>query len=611
MCGILGSINFSFNYEVLSLISHRGPDSNGIFKTDIGKHSVQLAQTRLAIVDLSEAGNQPMISVCGNYVITFNGEIYNHLNLRNKLTEINFKGHSDTETILYYLIKYGIDGIKDFNGIFAFSYLDLKKQKMFLVRDFFGVKPLYYSLVGNNLVFSSEIRPIIKLKKDELDKDNLATLLRLRYIPSPNTLYKNIKKLRPGHFAEINLQTENFNFNEKAFLSEIPETIKIDYNNALLKYENKVSEAVKRQLMSDVEVGILLSGGVDSAIVAALAQKNSLKKLKAFTIGFEGIYDEDEIENAKETADILGLEHYSVKMNFDDFLTTFKETVRIVEEPLATTSLIPMYFLSKLASEHVKVVLTGQGADEPLGGYQRYQGEIISAKMPRTLIKWAGIIVNVLGIKNEKIIRATNSLGEKNDVKRFVNVYTIFNEDEIEKLLNIKETKSYKAIDYYYQLLHCKKKKKSVERMMALDTRMNLADDLLIYTDKITMNFSLECRVPLLDTELVNYIESLPTKYKVKINKTKIIHKDFAKKLLSEKIVNRKKMGFQTPTNVWFKKYNSEIKKLLLNIKHPFATIFNLKEVENIINQHQKGFNREKQLFLLLSLYFWLENNKI
>jgi len=607
MCGILGSLNINFNHEELSLISHRGPDSNGIIDFECNKNKIKLAQTRLAIVDLTEAGNQPMVSACGNYAITFNGEIYNHLNLRNKLTEINFKGHSDTETILYYLIKYGIDGIKDFNGIFAFSYLDLKKQKMFLVRDFFGVKPLYYSLVGNNLVFSSEIRPIIKLKKDELDKDNLATLLRLRYIPSPNTLYKNIKKLRPGHFAEINLQTENFNFNEKAFLSEIPETIKIDYNNALLKYENKVSEAVKRQLMSDVEVGILLSGGVDSAIVAALAQKNSLKKLKAFTIGFEGIYDEDEIENAKETADILGLEHYSAKMSFDDFLTIFKETIRIVEEPLATTSLIPMYFLSKLASEHVKVVLTGQGADEPLGGYQRYQGEIVSAKIPRTLIKWAGNLVNVLGIKNEKIIRASNSLGEKDDVKRFVKVYSIFNEAEIEKLLNIKEKKSYKAVNYYYQLLNCKKKKKSVERMMAIDTRMNLSDDLLIYTDKITMNFSLECRVPLLDTELINFIESLPSEFRVKRNKTKIIHKDFAKKILSEKIINRKKMGFQSPTDMWFKKYNSEIKKLLLNDNHPFARIFNLKEVEFIINQHQKGYNKEKQIFLLMGIYYWLE----
>ena len=607
MCGILGSINLSFNDEILNLIHHRGPDSNGMFSTAIGKHNAQLAQTRLAIVDLSVAGNQPMVSACSNYAITFNGEIYNHLNLRNKLTEINFKGHSDTETILYYLIKYGIDGIKDFNGIFAFCYLDLKKQKMLLVRDFFGVKPLYYSLEKNNLVFSSEIRPIIKLKKDELDLDNLASLLRLRYIPSPNTLYKNINKLRPGHYAEINLQDKDINFREYAFISELPSTKNIKYDSALLEYETKISEAVNRQLMSDVEVGILLSGGIDSAIVAALAQKHSSKKLKAFTIGFEGLYDEDEIANAKETADILGLDHYSAKMSFDDFLTIFKETIRIVEEPLATTSLIPMYFLSKLASEHVKVVLTGQGADEPLGGYQRYQGEIVSAKIPRTLIKWAGNLVNVLGIKNEKIIRASNSLGEKDDVKRFVKVYSIFNEAEIEKLLNIKEKKSYKAVNYYYQLLNCKKKKKSVERMMAIDTRMNLSDDLLIYTDKITMNFSLECRVPLLDTELINFIESLPSEFRVKRNKTKIIHKDFAKKILSEKIINRKKMGFQSPTDMWFKKYNSEIKKLLLNDNHPFARIFNLKEVEFIINQHQKGYNKEKQIFLLMGIYYWLE----
>jgi len=200
MCGILGTINKTFNQDTLNLIGHRGPDASGIEQFNFENNKIILAQTRLAIVDLSDEGAQPMISACGNYAITFNGEIYNHLDLRKKLQEINFKGHSDTETILYYLIKFGIEGVKDFNGIFAFSFLDIKNKIQYIVRDHFGVKPVYYYFNDNELIFASEIRPIKQLIDTELNKNNLSTLLRLRYIPSPNTLYNNIKKIKPGHF---------------------------------------------------------------------------------------------------------------------------------------------------------------------------------------------------------------------------------------------------------------------------------------------------------------------------------------------------------------------------------------------------------------------------
>jgi len=605
MCGILGTINKTFNQDTLNLIGHRGPDASGIEQFNFENNKIILAQTRLAIVDLSDAGAQPMISACGNYAITFNGEIYNHLDLRKKLQEINFKGHSDTETILYYLIKFGIEGVKDFNGIFAFSFLDIKNKKQYIVRDHFGVKPVYYYFNDNELIFASEIRPIKQLIDTELNKDNLSTLLRLRYIPSPNTLYNNIKKIKPGHFLEINLSEKEIIVTEKSFVQKLPKTISLSTHETLTQYGTYLGQAVKRQLMSDVEVGILLSGGIDSAVVAAIAQKHSSKPLKAFTIGFEGLYNEDEIAEAKETADLLGLEHFTKKISFKNFLDIFKETTRIIEEPLATTSVIPMYYLAQLASEQVKVVLTGQGADEPLGGYQRYQGEIISEKIPRSLIKTGGKIINKFGVKSEKFIRAANSLGEKDDVKRFLNVYSVFTQPEIQTLLNIKETQAENQIAYFYNLLNCRSKKHSVERMMAIDTRMNLADDLLLYTDKITMNFALECRVPMLDTELVKYIESLPYSERVLRGKTKIIHKEYAKKILPEQIINRPKKGFQSPTQTWFRQYNSEIKELLLS-SELFAEVFNKKAVNEILNQHLQGYNREKQIFLLLSIYYWL-----
>lgn len=609
MCGILGSVNKNFGNETLSLIRHRGPDSSGNEEFQLSRYKVKLAHTRLAIVDLTEAGHQPMLSSCGNYAITFNGEIYNHEVLRQRIENVNFKGHSDTETILYYLIKYGINSVRDFNGIFAFAFLDIKNKQLFLVRDCFGVKPLYYFNNSKQIIFSSEIRPIKKNINALLDKDNLATLLKLRYNPSPNTLYNNIYKLNPGHYLNINLNTKKINIIENNFISILPQTKKTTFNLAVKKYGEKLSIAIKRQLMSDVEIGLFLSGGIDSAIVASIAQKSSVKKLKAFTVGFEDIHNEDEIADAKKTADILGLEHISVKINFNDFLKVFEETSRIVEEPLATTSVIPMYYLAKIASKYVKVVLTGQGADEPLGGYPKYQGELLSQKFPSSFFNIGGKITKILNIKNEKILRAVNSLGEKNDIERFAKISSVFSQQEIFQLTKTKEQKALKQINYFYQLLNCGKKKNSVERIMAIDTRMNLPDDLLLYTDKITMNYSLECRVPLLDNELIQYIETLPAEYKIKRGKTKIIHKEFAKKLLPNQIINRKKKGFQSPTRVWFKKYSKQIEDLLLEKNTSFAAVFELNEVQKIIRQHQQGYNREKQIFLLLGIYYWLKTN--
>lgn len=610
MCGIIGSINKKYDLKSLKLIEHRGPDASEIESFKVAEHDIRLGLVRLAIVELSEAGRQPMISSCGKFAITFNGEIYNHLDLRKKLTGIEFKGHSDTETILYYLMKFGIDSVVDFNGIFGFSFLDIENEKLYLARDHFGVKPVYYAKGDNYFTFSSEIRPLKNLEETiEPALDNLPTLLRLRYLPSPLTLYKNIEKVKPGHYITADLASEKISYSEKYFIKEVPKAEKISKKQALTEYSVHIENAIKRQLMADVEIGIMLSGGIDSAVVAAIAQKNSDTKLKAFTVGFEGLHEEDEIDAAKETAEILGLDHYSTKISFDNFLSIFEETTRIIEEPLATTSVIPMYYLSQLASKYVKVVLTGQGADEPLGGYTRYQGEVISQKIPRQLIRTSNKIIPHIGIKNEQLLRSTNALGEQDDVERFLKVYSIFNQGDIQKLLKVKEEKAFDLISYFYKILNSKSKKTSVERMMAVDVRMNLPDDLLLYTDKITMNFSVECRVPMLDTELIKFIESLPAKERVAIKRTKIIHKEYAKTLLPERIINRKKYAFQSPTKIWFKNYNDQIKELLLQ-PGPFTEIFNKAALNKVLDEHMKGYNREKQIFLLLSIYYWLQEIK-
>lgn len=610
MCGILGSINLSFDDTILDLIMHRGPDDSGIRQFQTQFHHIWLAHRRLSIVDLSSAGHQPMLTECGNYALIFNGEIYNHVELQAKLPkEINFKGHSDTETILYYLKEFGINGISDFNGIFSIAFLNKITNKLFLARDQFGVKPLYYFRGENNdFIFSSEIRPIkFMLANFSLNKDALASLLRLRYNPSPDTLYQQIKKIRAGHYLEIDLKGNQLLFQHHSFIRKVSKTVNYNRNVAINLYGQKLENAVKRQLLSDVEVGVLLSGGIDSAIVAALAQKHYVGKLKTFTIGFEGVHSEDEIEDASETARLLGLEHKFKRISFPDFIDIIKKCTLIVEEPLATTSIIPMYFLSELASKEVKVVLTGQGADEPLGGYMRYKLELVRNLFPEFLRNKLSSLIQFTKIQNEKVLRGVNSIGVENEINRFLAAYEIFTNLEIKQLISRNDHTSYQKIDYFSKILNSETPKHPVERMMALDTRLNLADDLLNYTDKITMNFALECRVPMLDLELVKFIESLPYNLKLNLSSSKIIHKQFARKILPDKIIKRKKKGFMSPTNIWFKNEADIIKDILLKSGTNFAKVFNQTYVTEIIRQHVLGYNKEKQIFLLLSIYFWLE----
>lgn len=607
MCGILGGVNRFIDKEILDLMQHRGPDDWGIDTFKLSEAIIYLGHRRLSIQDLSIAGHQPMKSACGKFVIVFNGEVYNHYELRKKMISINFIGHSDTETIVNYISQFGIESVKDFNGIFAFSILDIENEIIYLVRDKFGVKPLYYNYNHNKLIFASEIRPIQKLLNDNIEEENLALLLKLRYNPSSTTLYKNILKLEPGHYISFNLKS--FELNKFSFQNVITINSDLSFQNALVKYEKLFENAVKKQLLADVEVGVLLSGGIDSALVAYYAQKYSNKPIKTFTIGFEGQDDTDELIDAKETAEILGTNHFEVRINDDEFEDIFSKCIEIVEEPLGTTSIIPMYFLNKLAAKHVKVVLTGQGADEPLGGYKRYRGEIIRDQ-------YIGLIFQVLKpfsryIKNEQIYRALNAFGEKDTVTRFSKTYTLFSDNEIKELINETTSKDKEFIRYFYELLQGSNKH-GTEAMMSNDLRMNLSDDLLLYTDKISMHFTVEARVPILDNELIDFVESLPFKYRVKGKEGKYIHKKFAEKILPNRIVYRKKKGFQSPTKKWFKgKKGILYKKMLSNENSVFADYFNLNMVEKYFNHHIAGKrNYEKQLFTLISIYYWLERKK-
>lgn len=606
MCGILGTVNRPFGEDVLNLIRHRGPDDSAITQTSIASHRLTLGHRRLSIVDLSPAGRQPMWTSCERYAIVFNGEIYNHLELRAGTRPIQYRGHSDTETILNYLAQRGIASASQFNGIFAFGLADTENRKLLLARDPFGVKPLYYWGDHRSFLFSSELRPLLELVDDSIDLESLAELLRLRYLPAPDTLFKKIRKVRPGHVVEVDLRSTQLSFREYPFIAPPPgEVARQDRAEALEQYGLLLENAVKRQLMSDVEIGVFLSGGVDSALIARLAQKHANYRMKAFTVGFSGHDDADEIQEAQETARVVGLDHHAVRMGFPEFLDLLPRISAIVEEPLATTSVVPMFYLSSLASGHVKVVLSGQGADEAMGGYRRYQTELLRSFVPEFAIPFLKQGARLMRLRNDAILRGLGSIGEPDDVRRFEEIYSVFSTTQIKRLIGHDVTRVTERIRYFFELLQCPTQRRSVQRMMSLDLRMNLADDLLLYTDKITMHHSIECRVPLLDLDLVRFVESLPCGHRLGLLHGKKLHRQFAKRVLPALVVNRKKKGFLSPTGTWFKA-TKLIADILLDPTSRFSSYFDLAEVEKILKEHAAGMNRERHIFLLLSVYYWM-----
>jgi len=607
MCGILGAIDRSFDTSLLRQIRHRGPDGLGIARMRAGVHQAVLGHCRLAIMDLSPSGHQPMSTDCGRYAITYNGEVYNHLELRKSLANQAFRGPCDTETILYCLARNGIGSVKRFNGIFAFGLVDSEHGKLFLARDPFGVKPLYYWGNAQGFVFSSEIRALRNLVNATVDPAALAEVLRLRYLPAPDTLLKGIHKVRPGHIVEVDLRSPELSLREYPYFDPVPvAAAQPSQAEAAEHYGFLLEQAVQRQLLSEVEVGVLLSGGIDSALVARFAQKHAPYRLKAFTVGFEESDEADEIAAATQTARTLGLDHSFVRVGLPDFLEILPRIASIVEEPLATASVVPMFYLSGLAAAHVKVVLSGQGADEVMGGYRRYQGELLRRYLPAGAIPLLSWAARVLRVRNDAVQRGLTSAREKDDLRRFLEVYTVFDPNQIRRLTGLEESLASQRIQYFFGLLQCSRLPDSAVRMMSLDLRTNLADDLLLYTDKITMHHSLECRVPLLDADLIRYAEGLPCRYRRSLWRGKVLHKQFATRVLPDWVVHRKKNGFFTPTKRWFRQ-TSAIKEILLDSKSRFSTYFDRTAVMAVIDAHSKGMDRDRQIFLLLSLYYWMK----
>jgi asparagine synthase (glutamine-hydrolysing) len=613
MCGIAGSINCPSDDTTLSFISHRGPDHQAIRQLQVGSSDVYLGHTRLSIIDLSEAGNQPMFTDCGNYCITFNGEIYNHLELRKKMSGVNYKGHSDTETILYYLREFGIDAVKEFNGIFAFAFLDLKRQKIYLVRDHFGVKPLYYFKEGNKLVFGSELKVILNntIYKKSIDINALNSFLTFRYSPSPQTLFQNINKLEPAHYLEYDLQNEIRLCNY--WISTPSTNYKISEPEAIEEYKRLLEQAVTRQLLSDVPVGLLLSGGIDSAVLGFLMSRNVDRPINTFTVGFHGEGDFNELADAKETSDLLKSTHYDVQIGKDIYLAFLLNSFYHTEEPIAEPTIPALYYVSELAAKHVKVVMSGQGADEPMAGYKRYRGEKFLSDYKQVLSLVPSTLVNKIFPTNSTLQRGSYASGFKKELDRFIAIYTLFTPElknklykkELQPLVHQEQSNLFSRSYNQTSGLN-----DSLSKLLFLDTRGMLPDNLLLFNDKLTMANSLENRVPFLDIDLVNFVETLPIHFKLRGKKGKYIHRKAAEEWLPASIINRKKRGFSTPVDDWFKGEFADLLIEAIDNTDSISNIYFDKDcIKEMIHQHRhKKRNHQKQLFIVLSLELWYQN---
>lgn len=618
MCGITGYVgegNRDDLEKMIAAIKHRGPDDEGVFlASDVG-----LAHARLSIIDLSERGHQPMFNDDKTIGIVFNGEIYNFKELKNELIGFGykFKTNTDTEVIIYLYERFGEDCFSKLNGMFAIGLYDFRFGKLILARDKIGKKPLYWGTFKGTFIFGSELKAIAEhsLFKKELNLEALNKYLTHEYVPTPHSIFKNVYKLEPATY----LIYENKEVKKTKFWKIKFDGLNISLDEAVARLDEKINESVKSRLVSDVPLGIFLSGGLDSSTVTYYAQKNSSRKIKTFSVSFEE-KSFDESRYAREVSNILGTEHYDQLLTAKDLIEAMS-AMDLIDEPIGDASIIPTYLLSKHARKYVTVALGGDGGDELFAGYPTFQADILTGiyeKIPIWLRKkFLEKIINKIPVADNnfslgfKLKTFINGLeGDKN--YRHHGWLASFSREEKGKLFKreiwneIGPKNEFEEIDHYSKNINAKDSK---NKILGLYMRTYLMDGVLVKVDRASMKNSLEVRSPLLDSSLVEFANSLPFSFKLKGFTTKYILKKLMEDKLPKSIVYRKKKGFGVPLSSWLKK---ELKgfcnDLLSEEKIKNQGLFNYEYTTKLKQEHFAGRkDNRKKLWTLMAFMIWYE----
>ena len=574
MCGIGGiyqytggePVNIRLMQDMLGTIVHRGPDDEGLY---VDKE-LAIGMRRLSIIDL-EGGKQPIRNEDGRIVVVCNGEIYNYRTLRAELEQRGhvFSTESDTEVIVHLYEEYGEDCVTHLRGMFAFAVWDRAVRRLFIARDRLGIKPLYYTQVGQGLVFGSEIKVLLQhpLVDANLDLDGLSHFLSLKYVPAPHTMFAGIRSLPPGHVLTCDrhgLRIRSYwdisfaqnGMDASAAAADAPAESEDTYAERL---EELLRESIQLHLQSDVPFGAFLSGGLDSSLIVALMSQFLNQPVKTFSVGFQSDSSlKDELPYARLMAKHYWTDHHEVLVGPQDFINLTEKVSWHLDQPLADQATIPSYMLSSFAAQQVKMVLTGEGGDELFAGYARYPGERLSPlfrSLPGPAKSLALGLSNILpGLDRPKL--ALYALCQSDEGVRFANWFPLFNQDMKAQLLSGPVQKALGGTTtsaVFSHFLSQTDATQPLNRMLYVDTKLWLPDYLLARGDKLSMAASLEARVPLLDHKLVEFAAGLPPDLKLNGWTRKYLLKKVAKKWLPPQILDRKKQGFPIPIGSWFR----------------------------------------------------------
>ena len=586
MCGING-FNWSDKKlikQINNTVKHRGPDDSGIF-TD---SAISLGHSRLSIIDLSKKGKQPMKRL--NYIITFNGEIYNYKEIKRELKEYNFKSNSDTEVILYAYDKWKEECLKKLNGMFAFCIYDTKKKELFLARDRFGIKPLYYFNKNKRFAFCSEIKGLLNLlDKKEIDNDGLAQFFNFRFTLGETTLVKDIKKFLPGHYLLFDLKNKKIKKHARYY--ELQKQHIKNKNFAYYKKKTRelLDKSVKRRMVSDVPVACLLSGGIDSSIITALAKKYN-PDLNTFSIGFDTT---NELPSARLASNAIRTNHHEFKIDKNNILRYLNDMIYHMDEPIGDPGFLPIFVLSKEVKKHNKVVLSGDGGDEVFCGYDRYKMYHYGKYLKNAVFHDFG----------NDILKRFKKMKGKDSFNAFFEIIRLFDNTELKKLgISRFNGKKFWQNKYSAQVLNAQE----------FDINTLLPNDFFMKADKMSSAFGLEQRVPFLDHELVEFAFSIPFKYKLMLWNEKYILKEAFRGKLPRKIINRRKHGFDVPIDYWFKNVLAEkLKKLLKTNNHKLykqePVLHLLTKIKKTGKNYKLNFILAQKLWSILMFEMWYE----